>query len=339
VILWGGILLALVVLAVAHVLFWSWVYRVRPQQDELRYARTKDGWDIALARRAPRGEKRAPPVLLCHGLAANRASLDFGLDRYSLSLFLAQSGFDCFALELRGHGASRRATKSAPRRWSFDTYLSQDIPAAIDAIGSGKVLWVGHSQGALLGLAAAVAYPEKIAAVVAMAPPTHFSAQNELRRLLRFSFLATGRHRWLIRAISPVAGLFHPAIGEFALNTRNVDRKLYRQLMCNVVEDISPGVLTQFLKWARTDVFVSEDGKVDYRGGLAGARQPALFIAGERDLLAPPASVKAGFELWGGEKEFVEARSYGHSDLIFGRDAPDEIFPIVRGWLVKYSAP
>ncbi|MCA1829449.1 MAG: alpha/beta hydrolase [Myxococcales bacterium] len=337
-IFWGGIFVALAILAVAHVFFWSWVYRVRPQQDELRYARTKDGWDIALARRAPRGQKRTPPVLLCHGLAANRGNVDFGIDRYSLSLYLAQSGFDCYALELRGHGASRRVEKDAPRRWNFDTYLLQDIPAAIEAIGADKVLWVGHSQGALLGLAAAVAYPGKIAAVVAMAPPTHFHAQNELKRLLRFSFLATGRHRWLVRAVSPIAGLFHPSWGQFALNTRNVDARVYRQLMCNVVEDISPGVLTQFLKWARTDVFVSEDGKVDYRGGLAGAKQPALFVAGERDLLAPPASVRAGFDLWGGEKEYVEAKRYGHSDLIFGRDAPEEIFPKVRNFLLKRSA-
>ena len=336
---WVLALVALLILLVAHVAFWSWIYRVRPQQDELRYAKTKDGWEIALARRSPRGAPRTPPVLLCHGLAANRGNVDFGIDRYSLSLHLAQSGFDCYALELRGHGASRRARKDAPRRWSFDTYLLEDIPAAIEAIGSSKVLWVGHSQGALLGLAAAVAYPDRIAGVVAMGPPTHFHAQNELRRLLRFSFLATGRHRWLVRAISPIAGLFHPAFGQFALNTRNVDRLLYRQLMCNVVEDISPGVLAQFLKWARTDVFVSDDGKVDYRGGLASAKQPALFIAGERDLLAPPASVRPGFELWGGEKEFIEANGYGHSDLIFGRHAPEEIFPLVSDWLLKRSSP
>ncbi|MGZ6143930.1 MAG: alpha/beta hydrolase, partial [Myxococcales bacterium] len=265
---WVEIAVLLVVLAIAHVAFWTWYYRVLPQQDELLLAPTQDGWEIALARRKPRTERRATPVLLCHGLAANRGNVDFGVDRYSLSLFLAQSGFDCFALELRGHGSSRPARKGAPRRWTFDTYLKQDVAAALDEIarvtGSRKALWVGHSQGALLGMAAAVAYPDRIAGVVAMAGPTHFHAQNELRRLLRFSFLATGRHRWLVRAVSPVAGFFHPAIGQFAMNTRNVDPRLYRQLMCNVVEDISPGVLSQFLKWARTDAFVSEDGTIDY---------------------------------------------------------------------------
>ena len=347
--IWVAVLVALVVLAFAHVSFWGWRYRVRPQQDELRFARTQDGWEVALARRKPRGAPRLPPVLLCHGLAANRANLDFGIDRYSVSLFLAQAGFDCFALELRGHGASRRARKDAPRRWSFDTYLREDIPAALEEIraatGQDRVLWVGHSQGALLGLAAAVAHADRIAGVVAMAPPTHFAAQNELRRLLRYSFLATGRHRWLVRGASPLAGYLHPSFAQFALNTRNVDPRISRQLMVNVVEDISPGVLAQFLKWARTDVFVSEDGKVDYRSGLAGARAPALFIAGAQDLLAPPGSVRAGHDLWGGEKELWVAgkeaglsADYGHSDLIFGLQAQEEIFPRVRDWLLQRSA-
>jgi pimeloyl-ACP methyl ester carboxylesterase len=349
--LWAEIvvgLLVLVALAAAHIAFWAWRYRVLPQQDELRFAPTQDGWEIALARRKPRGAPRLPPVLLCHGLAANRANLDFGVDRYSVSLDLASAGFDCFALDLRGHGASRRSRKDAPRRWSFDTYLKQDIPAALDEIkaatGSAQVLWVGHSQGALLGLAAAAAWPERIAGVVAIAPPTHFHAQNELRRVLRFAFLATGRQRWLVRAASPIAGYLHTPFAQFALNTRNTDPRVLRQLMCSVVEDISPGVLAQFLNWARSDVFVSVDGNIDYRGGLASARKPALFIAGSRDLLAPPGAVRAGYELWGGEKEiWVAGRDsglsadYGHSDLIFGVRAKEEIFPRIREWLLQRS--
>src|SRR5438552_4928421 len=130
-----------------------------------------------MGRRAPRGQPRRPPVLLCHGLSANRASLDFGVPRYSLALALANAGFDSFALDLRGHGDSRRGS---PPAWSFDTYLSQDIPAALDevraATGAEQVLWLGHSQGALLGLVAAGMYPSRIAGVVALAPPTHFHA-------------------------------------------------------------------------------------------------------------------------------------------------------------------
>jgi pimeloyl-ACP methyl ester carboxylesterase len=337
---------ALAVLAILHTLFWGWVYRLRPAHDELRFAVTEDGWRIAIGRRAPRGEPRLPPVLLCHGLAANRFSLDFGVPRYSLALALAEAGFDCFALDLRGHGDSRRGR---PRSWTFDTYLSQDIPAAFDdvraATGADRILWVGHSQGALLGLVAASTLAERIAGVVAIAPPTHFHVQDRLRRLLRYAFLATGQgQRYLARAATPIAGWFNPALAQFAWNTRNIDGRIYRQVLANVVEDVPPRVRDQFLDWMRRDRFASVDGLTDYRASLSGVRQPALFVAGSVDLLAPPDAVRAAYEQWAGDKEFWIAGKetcsvdYGHSDLIFGRRAPDEIFPHIVRWLRAHSA-
>jgi pimeloyl-ACP methyl ester carboxylesterase len=345
---WLAAAAVLVALALLHTVFWGWVYRVRPAHDELRFARTPDGWRIAVARRAPRGEPRWPPVLLCHGLSANRESLDFGVPRYSLALALASAGFDCFALDLRGHGDSRRGS---PQAWNFDTYLSQDIPAALDevraATRSDSVLWVGHSQGALLGLVAAGLFPTRIAGVVALAPPTHFHAQTALRRLLPFAFLATGRgHRFLARAATPIAGWFHPGLAQFAWNSRNIDRLVYRQVLANVVEDVPPQVFRQFLDWMRRDRFASVDGLTDYRARLSGARQPALFVSGAVDLLAPPEAVRAGYELWAGEKEYWNAGrtaglsvDYGHSDLIFGRNAPDEIYPRIVAWMRAHSEP
>ncbi len=341
-------LLLLVLAGIAHLVFWGSSYRVAQQQDELRFAETNDGWRIALGRRTPRGAARKLPVLLCHGLSVNRGNLDFGVDRYSLSLFLAQAGFDCFAIDLRGHGASRRARPEAPRRWNFDTYLAQDVPAVLDEIakatGSAQVLWVGHSQGALLGLCAASLYPARIAAVAALAPPTHFAAQKEVRTLLRFAFLGMRRNRLLARAAAPIVARLHLALSQLAINTRNIDPRIIQQLMTNIIEDVSPGVFAQFIDWARTDRFTSADGKVDYRAGLARAQQPALFLAGARDRLAPAASVRAGFELWGGPKELYLAglaeglkADYGHSDLIFGQHAPEEIFPRVRDWLIGQS--
>lgn len=345
------LIVAVVALAFLHVRFWSFVYRVVAQQDELRSVETPDGWKITIARRTPRGEARLPPVLLCHGLASNRANLDFGLDRYSVSLFLATAGFDCFALDLRGHGGSVRARKDAPHLWTFDTYLLQDIPVALEELervtGSKTALWVGHSQGALLGLLTAALHPERIAGVVAMAPPTHWHAQEELKRLMRFVPAGRSRNRLLARAFSPLAGYTHPSAAQLPLNTRNVEPRVLRQVMANVVEDISAGVQAQFFRWARTDKFDSADGKTDYRLALATAKAPALFLAGARDLLAPPASVRAGFDLWGGEKELWVAgkaesqlsADYGHSDLIFGRKAPEEIFARVRDWLLAHSRP
>ncbi|HYG70384.1 MAG TPA: alpha/beta fold hydrolase, partial [Anaeromyxobacteraceae bacterium] len=180
-------LLVAALLTVLHYVFWTWWLRVPGGEDELLFAETRDGWRIAVAHRRPRGPARRPPVVLCHGIAVNRQTLDFGIERYSLAAFLARAGFDCFAIDLRGHGDSKRPRGGA-RRWNLDTYLRQDVPAVLDLVrertGASQVLWVGHSQGALLGMAACALYPDRVKALVQLAGPVHFRAQERLRRLV-----------------------------------------------------------------------------------------------------------------------------------------------------------
>jgi pimeloyl-ACP methyl ester carboxylesterase len=340
------------VLGFLHLRFWTWWYRVPFHQDELRFAETKDGWRIALARRAPRGDApRRPPVLLCHGLSANRGNLDFGVERYSLAHTLALAGFECFTIDLRGHGDSRRFRDDAPRRWDFDTYLEEDLPAAFaeieKATGSSRILWVGHSQGALLGLAAAGLYPDRIAAVAALASPTHFHLHHELRRWAKLDFLASGRgHKFWARLLAPIAGYFHPRFAQIAINTRNIETRLYRQLLVTVIEDASPPVMRQMKRWVREDAFRSRDGKIDYRANLAACRQPALFVAGVVDHLAPADAVQATYDAWAGAKTFKiagraygQSADYGHSDMVFGLRAPEEVFPWVQDFLLAHSEP
>jgi pimeloyl-ACP methyl ester carboxylesterase len=129
-----------------------------------------------------------------------------------------------------------------------------------------------------------------------------------------------------------------------ALEVRNVEPAVCRRLLANAIEDIPPGVFAQLARWARADRFDSEDGSVDHRARLAGCRQPALFVAAPRDGLAPPEVVRIGCELWGGEKQLVVAgradgfrADYGHTDLLCGRHAPEEIFPRVRDWLLAHA--
>lgn len=137
---------ALAALGALHYAFWTWRFAVPTGEDEVLTVRTGDGWTLSLGRRRPRGPSRRPPVLLVHGIAMNRQAFDFGVVRYSVAAFLAREGFDCFTLDLRGHGRSRRGPS---RRWNLDTYLAEDLPAALDAIraatGEGRVLYVGHS--------------------------------------------------------------------------------------------------------------------------------------------------------------------------------------------------
>lgn len=329
-----------------HHAFWTWRLAAPAAEDARLAARTRDGWRLELGRRVPRGPARRPPVLLCHGLSANRWIVDAGVEQVSLAGFLAREGFDCFALDLRGHGGSRRGPPGASREWSFDTYLQQDVPAALDAIaeatGETRVLWVGHSLGALLGMAACQAHAARVAGLVAIAGPVRFG-----RAPLSLGYLLRGRHNRLLAAMAaPFAGLVHPRLGEMAIASRNVERRVFRRLLANGIEGVPPGVLDQILGWARGNVFASADGAADYRAGLAACRQPALFVSAARDGLAPRSSVRAGHDLWGGEKAIWNASladgfsaDYGHTDLLVGRRASEEIFPRVRDWLVAHSEP
>jgi hypothetical protein len=64
---------------------------------EIVSATTSDGWELRLYHYQPLGKKVVRfPVVLCHGLAANKNSCDFGepgtmeWERYSLAAFLSQ---------------------------------------------------------------------------------------------------------------------------------------------------------------------------------------------------------------------------------------------------------
>src|SRR4051812_9240061 len=74
--------------------------------DEVLDVVTEDGHRLALHHYPPKQPRPGDfPVVLCHGLGANRFNLDFD-SRYSLARYLQGRGYDVFVLELRGSGLS-----------------------------------------------------------------------------------------------------------------------------------------------------------------------------------------------------------------------------------------
>ena len=338
------------VLALAHYAFWTRTLCQPVLDDGVVRAVTRDGWSLALGTRRPRAPERRPPVLLVHGLSANRWTLDAGVEAVSLAAHLSGAGFRTFSLDLRGHGDSRRGP-TVDAEWNFDHYVNEDVPAALDAIcretGEERVLWVGHSLGAVTGLVSCQLHAERIAAIVATAGPMRFDPDGQVARWVRRGVLVDGRHnRTLARMVAPWAGLAHPPAAELAINGRNMDRAVYRRLLANGIENVSGPLFRQLGEWVTQDVCRSAGGDVDYRAGLAACRQPALFVAAPRDSLAPPSVVRASFEAWGGPRTYVEFRTdaghsadYGHTDLLVGRNAAAEVFPVVTGFLESWSRP
>src|SRR5262249_41046929 len=137
-----------------------------------------DGWNLALYRHQPSRRSHHAPVVLCHGMASNRWSMD-GPGRVSLARYLVRHGYDVWIIELRGAGRSTRPTWWNRKRynWRFEDYVYHDAPAALRTVlhetRANHVHWVGHSMGGMIAYALLMSPArDKIASAVTLAAPT-----------------------------------------------------------------------------------------------------------------------------------------------------------------------
>src|SRR5262249_4206181 len=94
--------------------------------------------------------------------------------------------------------------------------------------------------------------------------------------------------------------------------------------------------IRNMFEWAATKRFGGE--AQDYAERFEAMDIPLLVIAGSNDDLAPPASVRPGFERSRSKDKTYRTVPLGHIDLLVGRDAPLSTWPLVSGWAQKRSA-
>jgi 3-oxoadipate enol-lactonase len=103
-----------------------------------------------------------PAIALLHGLTATRSYVVHG------SRALPRGGFKAIAYDARGHGQSDPAP--AGDGYSYGE-LAADLGAVVDRFaGSRRLVLAGHSMGAHTLAAYALAEPDRVAAIVAIAP-------------------------------------------------------------------------------------------------------------------------------------------------------------------------
>jgi pimeloyl-ACP methyl ester carboxylesterase len=317
--------------------------------DEIHFARTSDGWRVAVYRyRAEGGKPAAEPVLLVPGVGANHYNYDL-TDNTSLARYLASQGHCVWVLELRGRGLSTRPRLFSGLHydWSFDEYAERDLPAAAETVcrvsGSSRLHLVGFSTGALAAYAW-LADPHRtieVGSLVSIGGPSTFkrAATHVSGRLVRN--LRWARHRFLMRVLAPLSGYWHPSPIQLIHNPENMDGATQRRAMVNLIANFSRNELLQYGDWLLHDAFRSIDHRRDYRSELPRIEVPALFLAGSRDLLAPPDAVKDAYDAFSSkEKRFVilsraqkRAVNYGHFDMLLGTHSSEEVYPVIREWL------
>jgi len=155
---------------------------------EIYDARTADGWVLQITRYRPVPQLfqqpiLGEPILLVPGWSQNRHAFTCA----SFVKRLLYYGADCHVLELRGHGRSsvelQRRTAAAERRppppdldfgWDLDSYLLEDLPAAVRAVkertGRAKIVYLGNSMGGMLGYGYAGSHDDLMGLVTIGAP-------------------------------------------------------------------------------------------------------------------------------------------------------------------------
>ena len=350
---------------IAGVILWNWlwksVYRVESNEDETHWIKTSDGWRIALHHYQPRAKQHSVPVILCHGMGANRLTFDMNA-KQSLAVYLRDQGFDVWSLELRGHGLSDRPGFMRHQQfgWGVDDYLEKDMPAAITAVcektHSTQVHWVGHSMGAILGWSrlALNSTPDllnpNIKSAVLIAGAIDYSETSSdyhfLKRARPISqFLPALPVSWLTCLISPFAGRLENRIEAFKYELSNLDGLLARKLQALGFHPISMPVMNQLATAMESGGLLIQKGSFKVKEHLGQITTPVLAIAADRDRQCAPYAIESSLKLLSGtENEFRcfgtgsgQETHYGHFDVLFGKRVESEVFPVIANWLKQKS--
>lgn len=308
-----------------------------------------DGVPLAMIRKRLAGQRETlAPVVLIHGFGQNRYA--WQLPSRSLFNYLAKGGFDVFNLELRGHGRSRHLGAHPPRRPTV--FVEEDLPAAIDEVerlsGGRPVYLIGHSLGGLIAYAAAARLGDRVAGVVSIGSPYQFTRGSLTLSLVSSLMVALDRRVHLghgaleLKALSEAMRLlrgfiespiFPLPIRGFA--PRSIEPKILSQHMSLAMDTGSVSVLRHmFLSAAEARTGGRCLGDLSgYAEGFEALAVPLLVIAGDKDDLAPPASVEPAYLRSRSTDKTYRTFPRGHIDLLAGRDSPETIWPLILSWL------
>lgn len=297
-------------------------------------------------------DDRAAPcraaVLLIHGFGQNRYT--WHTSRRSFANFLAAEGFDVFNLDLRGRGRSRRF--GARQVTVMDDYIREDVPAAIRTVlrlsGKSQVYLVGHSMGGIVAYAVAGSQMrEEVAGVVTFGSPYRFGLGSRFLAFtgpLLYAARLTGIFdrnppipiRMLGRHMSKHGWLWDNPLIPMPLrpwHPKSMEREILAENLAAAFEHTRMAIALGLVELGSNSGLKSHDGLTDYGLAFEITDKPLLVIAGTRDALAPPASVRPVYDRSRSSDKTFREFPLGHIDMVLGRDAPFTVWPMVRTWL------
>jgi poly(3-hydroxyalkanoate) synthetase len=322
---------------------------------EQHWVVTEERFELAVERFRLAGKYRdQPPVILSHGIFVNSHFLNL-TEEYSLARYLALQGLDVWNLSLRGNGRSLNPLKGGSKTWSLEDIIDRDIKAVISYVAkeskSEKPAWVAYGLGGLL----LYGYLEKnrdshLAALVTIGTPVTFNHPDQefMKRFLVLNDYPRLKDLCLHLDWPSIGSFllsFVPSIQSGFYNSENIDGEIREKLLEEGLARINPGILEQLLLVIKQGEFVPAKGDFKYRNALRRIDLPVLLVGGEKDALAPPEALRLihrslgttdrTIKIFGAASKDLEP--YGHFDLVLGRKARLEIFPVISEWLKQKS--
>jgi pimeloyl-ACP methyl ester carboxylesterase len=127
-----------------------------------------------------------PDVVLLHGLTATRRYVVMG------SKALPRAGYRVTTFDARGHGESSPA--GSPEEYEYRDLVA-DLEAVLDHLGADRAAIGGASMGAHTTMAFALAFPERVAALVQITPAYDGRPRSGSSELAYWERLADGLER------------------------------------------------------------------------------------------------------------------------------------------------
>lgn len=306
------------------------------------YYRSSDGWEAPLWRYPPRPGGNGEPLVLSHGLGFSPGSMDLREDA-SLARAAWERGYDVYLAEHRG---DRNALPPpGAGAFDFDDLVERDVPAILDAVlarsGYSRALWIGHALGGqLLYGHLARSGADQLAAGVSLCAPVRFEAPRSAARvaaivsqLLPPTWRVPSRSLHRILAPSGSTG----SLGALAADTSGPD---LRGLMLDGMADVHSGLVRQMSRWVANGWMCDRHDRFDYTAGLKGLRLPMMILSAGGDPLCPPAAARPVAEVLDARDLSWEELpgDWGHLDVLVGRRASTEVFPVILDWLEAHRA-
>jgi pimeloyl-ACP methyl ester carboxylesterase len=272
----------------------------------------------------------AAPVLLLHGLGANTLSWE-----PAAQLLADALGTTVTAIDLPGFGRTRAQGRPATLRASTEL-----VGAALEQFG--RCVVIGNSMGGVIGAAATVRAPDRVAALVLVDPalPQRRPTPADWLRATKYLPLmvpfvggqvigARARLRGPVRVVdaSLALSLSDPARLDADLRRRLIELSAERIRWPEAPAAYADAARTLFLHLARAlDVDLA---------GLAGTGVPTLVVHGALDRLVPVGAARDA------------ARRHPHLTLEILDDTghapqmetPQELVDAIARWLANQSGP